>query len=104
MKLYIKRKNGIDAFAIYDKASGAFTVLKGSKVSESVTHSEKFKGTKSIVKAREGTITDGIVIKDVVFKSSSMAANFVTGVSSNGLITWKDENGRTLKEILSGEE
>lgn len=104
MKLYIKRKNGVDASADYDETTGAFTVLKGSKVSEFVAHSEKFRGAKSIEKSREGTVNNSIVIKDVVFKSSSTAANFVTGASTNGMTAWKDENGRTLKEILSGKE
>ena len=35
------------------------------------------------------------------FRSPSTAANFVTGNSTNGLLAWKDENGRTLKEILN---
>lgn len=104
MRLFIKRKNGINAFAEYDKASGRFIVLKGSKVSDSVTLSETFRGAKSIEKSREDTVLNDIVIKDVVFKSASTAANFVTGVSTNGLIVWKDENGKNLKDILSGEE
>ena len=31
------------------------------------------------------------------------AANFVTGVSTNGLIAWKDIEGNTLKSLLSEE-
>lgn len=104
MKLYIQRKNGVYASAEYDEATGTFTVLKGSKVSGSVAHSEKFRGAKSIEKSREGTVIDGVVIKNVVFKSSSTAANYVTGASTNGMTAWKDKEGRTLKELLSGKE
>lgn len=104
MKLYIQRKNGVDASAEYDVATGTFTVLKGSKVSGTVAHSEKFRGAKSIEKSREGTVIDSTVIKDVVFKSSSTAANYVTGASTNGMTAWKDKEGRTLKELLSGKE
>ena len=104
MRLYLNRKNGVTAIAEYDEIAGSFTVLKGSRVSESVAHSEKFRGAKSIEKSRIGTISNGMVIRDVVFKSSSTAANFVTGASTNGMTSWKDESGKTLKEILSGKE
>ncbi len=104
MRLYINRKNGVAAVAEYDELAGSFTVLKGSKVSESVAHSEKFRGAKSIEKSRIGTVNNGTVIRDVVFKSSSTAANFVTGASTNGMTAWKDESGKTLKEILLGKE
>ena len=104
MRLYLNRKNGVTAIAEYDETAGSFTVLKGSKISESVAHSEKFRGAKSIEKSRAGTVSDGTVIRDVVFKSSSTAANYVAGASTNGLTAWKDESGRSLKEILSGKE
>lgn len=41
------------------------------------------------------------VIKDAVFKSSSTAANFVTGTSTNGLMAWKNEDGIKLKQLIS---
>ena len=39
--------------------------------------------------------------QDVAFKSASTAANFVTGRSTNGLITWKNSDGIILKSLLS---
>ena len=105
MKLYIKRqKSGSDAVAEFDKVAGTVTVLKGSHVSDRVAHTEKFRGAKSIEKSRAEYVEDGVVVMDAVFKSSSTAANFVTGTSSNGLTSWKDENGTTLKAILADEE
>lgn len=104
MKLYIKRlKDGVDAVAEYDKATGAMTVLKGSHVSNNISQSEKFRGAKTIERLRKEYVENGIVIKDVVFRSSSTAANFVTGSSSNGLKVWKDENGNVLKAFIAGE-
>ena len=41
-----------------------------------------------------------VLQKDMVFKSASTAANFVTGSSTNGLTAWKDKDGRTIKEII----
>ena len=101
MKLYIKRKNKtIEAVAEYDLKNGSVTVLKGSTVSANIAYSEKFRGAKSIEKSRSKYVENGIVIKDANFKSASTAANFVTGSSTNGLVAWKNENGKTLQCIL----
>jgi hypothetical protein len=102
MKLYlIRAKSNINAMANYDIENKCFTVLKGSTVSESIAHSEKFRGAKSIEKARLGVLDGTKLIQDVLFKSSSTAANFVTGASTNGLTAWKAKDGRTLKEVLA---
>ena len=105
MKLYIRRvKSGIDAVAEFDARTRTVTVLKGSRVSDVIAHSEKFRGAKSIEKSRAQYVQDSVVVKNAVFKSASTAANFVTGTSTNGLTAWKDDNGTTLKEILANEE
>ena len=101
MKLYIKRrKDGIEAVADYDAHQKRFVVLKGSRVSSTIAYSEKFRGAKSIEKFRAEFVEDGVVVRDAVFTSSSTAANFVTGRSTNGLTAWKDEGGTTLKALL----
>lgn len=105
MRLYLKRKRvNIEAVAEYDPETGTFTVLKGSTVSNTVAHTAKFRGADSVEKYRKDTIKNGVVTKNVVFKSASTAANYVTGVSTNGLISWKNEKGLTLKELLAVEE
>ncbi|MGL6056735.1 MAG: DUF4357 domain-containing protein [Culicoidibacterales bacterium] len=37
--------------------------------------------------------------QDELFTSPSAASDFVTGNSTNGLITWKTAEGQTLKEL-----
>lgn len=104
LKLFLSReKSGIKAEAKFNVEKKEFVVLKGSMVSTKITHSEKFRGAKSIEAAREGVVKDGKVMKDIAFKSASTAANFVTGASTNGLIVWKDKDGNTLKSIISEE-
>lgn len=100
-KLFIKRRNNtINATLEYDSEKNTYTVLKGSKVSENITMDKKFRSAGSIEKARSnGIVVDCIVTENVVFKSASTAANFVTGTSTNGKIAWKDNMGRNLKEI-----
>ena len=105
MKLYIKRpRSNVDAIAEYDIQSKTFTVLKGSILSKKIAHSEKFRGAKSIEKSRNGNVKQNKLINDITFKSSSTAANFVTGASTNGLIAWTDETGKSFKDILIGLE
>lgn len=102
MRLYLTRpRSNIKAVADYDMTSKSFVVLKDSVISETIAYSEKFRGAKSIEKSRVGVVDGTRVIKDVPFKSASTAANFVTGASTNGLIAWKDESGKTLKVILA---
>jgi len=104
MKLYlIRKKNSISATGEYNPTTKQFTVLKGSRVSDFISSGKKFRGAVSIEKNRTNTVKDSLVVEDITFKSASTAANFVTGTSTNGLITWKDENGRTLKEITGDE-
>ena len=42
-----------------------------------------------------------VTTEDILFSSSSAAADFVTGYSISGPMNWKDKNGNTLKEIES---
>ena len=102
MRVYLKNKSvSYSAVGEYDYESNALTLQVGSKVSDSIAYSEKFRGAKTVERLREQYVINGTVKEDVLFKSPSTAANFVTGRSTNGLITWKDENGRSLKEIFT---
>ena len=46
-------------------------------------------------------INNLITSEDILFSSSSVAADFVLGYSVSGPRTWKSKDGRTLKEIES---
>lgn len=101
MKLYLKTKAGVDATGEYDPTSKELTVKKGSKVSPDVHTTGKFRSANSVLKYRE-QYCDGITVKkDVVFKSASTAANFVTGRSTNGLIAWKNSDEQALKTLIA---
>lgn len=101
MKLYLKTKTGADATGEFDPVSKELTVKKGSQVSADVHTDGKFRSANSVLKYREQYCDGTTVKKDVVFKSASTAANFVTGRSTNGLITWKSSDGKTLKSLLT---
>ena len=105
MKLFLIRPSkNIKAEAYYDIENKTFIVLKDSILSETIAYSEKFRGAKSIEKSRDGVVDGNKLIKDMKFKSPSTAANFVTGASTNGLIAWKNEQGKTLKSIMENME
>ncbi len=102
LKLFMKKDRiGVDAKAIFDTDTKATVVLKGSKLSATISDAPTFRGRKTIEKAREGCVIDNILQKDLAFKSPSTAGNVVTGRSTDGLQAWKTEDGKVLKEALS---
>lgn len=102
MKIYMKKDRlGVNAVGTYNPETKECIVLKGSKVSETISSAPTFRGAKSIEKARKGTVENRVVMKDVVFKSCSTAGNYVTGRSTDGFGAWKADNGQTLREFLA---
>ena len=98
LKLYLERviKNIGKIEAQGTITSEGFIVLKGSQISpvDDSTVPDTIKEQR-----RTSNIVDGILQDDMLFSSPSGAAMFVVGKSDNGLPRWKDENGRTLREI-----
>ena len=81
--------------------SEGFVVLKGAVVNERTSAKSLSAGMK---KLRDKIFADGRVenmttTEDILFSSSSAAADFVLGYSVSGPRTWKTKDGRTLKEI-----
>lgn len=104
MKLYlIRERKNIYAEGEYNIQTKSMKILKGAKVSNDIAHSPTFRGAKSIEKHREGIIKNNTLIEDITFKSSSTAANFVTGRSTNGFDAWKNKDGISLKELMKNE-
>ncbi len=101
MKVYLKsRKDDFDAQGEFDVTTQELVVLKGSRVSKTISSSPTFRGSTTIKKLRDLHVKDEIVLENVAFKSSSTAANFVTGSSTNGLRTWKTADGISLKDLI----
>ena len=78
-----------------------FVLISGSSVNEKSTVKSLSAG---MVKLRNkyldaGKVKNWKTVEDILFSSSSAAAVFVLGYSVSGPATWKDKNGRTLKEI-----
>ena len=101
IRLYLKsRNNEYDAVAEFDTSTNQMTVLRNSLISTKVAGG-MFRSSKSVEKQRQNaSIKNRLLTENISFKSASAAANFVTGCSTNGLISWKTEEGITLKEAL----
>lgn len=82
-----------------------FVLLSGAIINEKT--SEKSLG-KGMIALRNKLMESDKVIdlkttEDILFSSSSAAADFVTGYSVSGPMTWKNSSGKSLKEIEAEE-
>jgi len=82
-----------------------FVVLKGSTINEKTSVKSLSAGmVKLRSKHMNSTSVDGVVtVENILFSSSSAAADFVLGYSASGPRTWKTKEGRSLKEIEDSE-
>ena len=90
-----------NASAVGVVTAEGFVLRKGACVNEKT--SNRSLGA-SMTKRREKIFAEGKVdglttTEDILFSSSSAAADFVLGYSVSGPATWKNRSGRTLKEI-----
>jgi predicted GIY-YIG superfamily endonuclease len=90
-----------NASAIAMVTTEGFVLIAGSSVNEKNTMKSLSTG---MIKLRNkhlesGKVKDWKTTEDILFSSSSAAADFVLGYSVSGPATWKDKRGRTLKEI-----
>lgn len=78
-----------------------FVLLAGAIINEKLAEKSLSKGMKEL---RVKLITSNKVknlttVEDILFSSSSAAADFVMGYSVSGPKTWKNAAGKTLKEL-----
>ena len=103
MKVFLKSdRNNLNASGEYSLEDGSVVVFAGSLLSANVSNSRTFRGRQSILSSREGVVVNNILQKDVLFKSPSTAANFVTGTSSNGNRLWKTAEGTPIGKLSKG--
>lgn len=92
------------------KASGVvttegFVLFAGATVNENTSKKSLSKGAVALRKKHfdAGKVKDLTTTEDIIFSSSSAAADFVTGYSVSGPANWKNKNGIMLKEIEAKE-
>jgi len=80
-----------------------FVVFAGTTVNEKTSAKSLRAGMQKLRQKlfNSDKINNLITSEDILFSSSSAAADFVLGYSVSGPRTWKSKDGRTLKEIES---
>ena len=95
----VKRSNAIIT-ATCKRTSEGFVLLSGSKIEETDADAipPRIKVMRESCK-KNGVIKDGVLTKNILFRSPSYASAFVLGMTNNGRINWKLKAGQTLKEF-----
>lgn len=98
------KKNGIRGAGRYDKATGHFTVLAGSKVdlSRPVLKNADVAETRREVFGDASGIAE--LADDLEFPTPSAAAVFVLGGSQNGWVEWVSADDKTLNQVYRNED
>lgn len=98
------KKNGIRGAGRYDKTTGHFTVLAGSKVnlSRPVLKNAAVAAARREIFGDSGGIAE--LAEDLEFPTPSAAAVFVLGGSQNGWTEWVSDDGETLNQVYRSEE
>ena len=101
--LYLKRKTKKSNKVIEatcERTTEGFVVLEGSQVEikESPYLPASLKEMRQNLIASR-VIQDGVLKEKQLFSSPSYAAAFLLGMQTNGRTDWKDQDGRTLKEL-----
>lgn len=89
------------AYGVGKVTPEGFVVLQGARLNEKLSAKSLSNG---IVKLREKwmadeKVKDWVTTEDLLFSSSSAAADFVLGYSVSGPRVWKNADGKSLKEI-----
>lgn len=101
--LYLKRKTKKSNKVIEatcERTTEGFVVLEGSQVEikDSPYLPASLKELRQNLIASR-VIQDGVLREKQLFSSPSYAAAFLLGMQTNGRTDWKDQDGRTLKEL-----
>ena len=101
--LYLKRKTKKSNKVIEatcERTTEGFVVLEGSQVEikDSPYLPASLKEMRQNLIASR-VIQDGVLKEKQLFSSPSYAAAFLLGMQTNGRTDWKDQDGRTLKEL-----
>ena len=101
--LYLKRKTKKSNKVIEatcERTTEGFVVLEGSQVEimDSPSLPASLKEMRQNLIASQ-VIQDGVLKEKQLFSSPSYAAAFLLGLQTNGRTDWKNQDGRTLKEL-----
>lgn len=78
-----------------------FVVFTGARINEKTSTKSLSTGMQKMRQKilESGKVENLVTTEDILFSSSSAAADFILGYSVSGPQTWKAKDGRTLKDI-----
>jgi predicted type IV restriction endonuclease len=104
------KARGVTAKGLFNHRTNKIIVKKGSEFSKDVVHSYG----KSSIRIREEMIRNKtlklrsgnkyILTSDIEFNSPSTAGSLIAGRSINGWDKWKVNDGKTIKELIRGND
>lgn len=101
-QIYRIEKGNAEAKGIV--TSEGFVLLAGARINEKTAEKSLSQGMIKLRKKHMESerVKDLTTTEDILFSSSSAAADFVLGYSVSGPATWKNSKGKSLKEIEQG--
>ena len=100
MRVVLKSKHNTH-FATAEYDGSKLTVLPGSRINLVLSYDAMPDTVKEKRSNRELVSSEGVVLKEIAFNSPSAAAQFVTGRSVNGYVSWRIDDKISLKEYRS---
>ena len=97
MRVILKSKRNTH-FAMAEYDGSKLTVLPGSKINLVLSYDAMPESIKKTRNNKELVSADGVVLREVEFNSPSAAAQFVTGRSVNGYVSWRIDDKISLKD------
>ena len=96
MRVILKSRHNTH-FATGEYDGNRLTVFPGSRINPILSYTAMPESVKEVRNNRDLVSAEGVVLKDVVFNSPSAAAEFVTGRSVNGYVSWRIDDKISLK-------
>ncbi|GAA4026434.1 hypothetical protein GCM10022386_07300 [Flavobacterium cheonhonense] len=106
LRLYIKT---LKLAAEGNYFEGKIEILEGSELKKEISASFP----KSMIEKREYLIQNGIIkdngqnyifTENYISKSPSEASNMILGTSSNGMLYWKNKDGKSLGKLILNDD
>ena len=97
MIVILKSKKGTH-YAVGEYDGQRVTILPNSKINPTLSYAAMSERIKSMRNNPEYVSAEGIILKEIEFGNPSSAAQFVTGRSVNGYISWRIDDKISLKE------
>ena len=97
MKVILKSKKDTH-YAVGEYDGQRVTILPDSKINTTLSYAAMSEKIKLIRNNPEYVSAEGLILKEIEFGSPSTAAQFVTGRSVNGYISWRIDDKISLKD------